>query len=308
MNSGARDKMYNYEVSPPNGIWEKISAELDESESGAKFPFKLRNFTVIPPVEAWHKIVAYLDENSLVSAYAARLGGISVPPPASAWNKIQAGLDAEEKPAITRSIPWFRYAAAAAIIGLLVWAGSGLLGKKSGDTEIVKITPALPEQSATSKQDAQPISPIDSTEIKKQIALDDARNEIALEESKKTFAKLDMATRNSKVQNAADFFFATESSTNETTTRGFSFGNEDSDCLEVACRYVMLMTPEGNIIRMSKKLSDLVCCVSGEEQDKDCVDQMKKWREKLAYTPSGHSPGNFIELLNLVNALQEQEP
>jgi hypothetical protein len=35
---------------------------------------------------------------------------------------------------------------------------------------------------------------------------------------------------------------------------------------------------------------------------------MKKWREKLAYTPAGHSPGNFIELLNLVNALQEQEP
>ena len=42
------------------------------------------------------------------------------------------------------------------------------------------------------------------------------------------------------------------------------------------------MTPDGNIIRMSKKWSGLVCCVSGEEQDEDCKNQIKKWQKKIA--------------------------
>lgn len=308
MNSGVRDRLYNYEVAPPNSVWEKISTELDESELGAKYPFKLRELAIIPPVQAWHKIVRYLDESSLVNNYAARLAAISVMPPAGTWDKIASELDADSAvlPTPKRTIPWFRYAAAAAIMAMLIWAGSSLVNNKSNEPDVANSNSIPPVQPIVIIPIAEPA--FDSSEINKQLALDEIRNDEALEASKKTFAKLDVATRSSKVRNAADFFFASESSSNETTTRGFSFGNDDSDCLELSCRYVMFMTPEGNIIRMSKKLSDLVCCVSGEDQDKDCVDQMKKWREKLAYTPAGHSPGNFIELLNLVSALQEQEP
>ena len=70
-------------------------------------------------------------------------------------------------------------------------------------------------------------------------------------------------------------------------------------------RYIMLMTPDGNIIRMSKKWSDLVCCVSGEEQDADCKDQLKKWQEKMAASSLAPSPGNFMDILSLVNSLDE---
>ena len=70
-------------------------------------------------------------------------------------------------------------------------------------------------------------------------------------------------------------------------------------------RYIMLMTPDGNIIRMSKKLSTLVCCVSGEEQDADCKDQLQRWREKIACAPGTHSPGNFMDILSLVSSLQD---
>jgi hypothetical protein len=65
------------------------------------------------------------------------------------------------------------------------------------------------------------------------------------------------------------------------------------------------MTPDGNIIRMSKKLKELICCVSGEEQDKDCIDQMKKWRERLANPSASHSSSNFMDILHLVNSMQE---
>ena len=70
-------------------------------------------------------------------------------------------------------------------------------------------------------------------------------------------------------------------------------------------RYIMLMTPDGNIIRMSKKWSDLLCCVSGEEQDADCKNQLKKWQEKIATSSLAPSPGNFMDILGLVNSLNE---
>ena len=54
----------------------------------------------------------------------------------------------------------------------------------------------------------------------------------------------------------------------------------------LASRYITLMTPEGNIIRMSKKLTDMVCCVSGEDENEECKDQMKKWREKIICLPA----------------------
>lgn len=73
----------------------------------------------------------------------------------------------------------------------------------------------------------------------------------------------------------------------------------------LADRYVMLMTPDGNIIRMSKKWSDLLCCVSGEEQDADCKDQLKKWQQKIASSELAPSPGNFMDILGLVNSLNE---
>src|SRR4029077_4860239 len=52
----------------------------------------------------------------------------------------------------------------------------------------------------------------------------------------------------------------------------------------LADRYVMLLTPNG-VVRMSKKLGGLVCCVSGQEQDQDCKYQLKKWQEKKKPSP-----------------------
>ena len=38
MSNGFDHKMYNYEVMPPTGVWERIAQELDDSEIAAKFP------------------------------------------------------------------------------------------------------------------------------------------------------------------------------------------------------------------------------------------------------------------------------
>jgi len=265
MSNGSKHKMYDYEVTPPPHVWDKIASALDETAQPAQYP--------------------------------SRLYGMEVPPPPGLWEKIAATIDSEKGDSIPahRKIPVFiRYAAAAAIIAFLAWGGFRLLNNNSAGDK-----PGIVEKKQPVSPTNIPFNPPDQpTNVKPdEIASgdpaneDEARNDVALEESKKTYAKLNTPKR-SKIKNAADFRFSLENI-------------EPPIDLDPATRYIVLMTPDGNIIRMSKKLSDLVCCVSGEEQDANCVDQLKKWREKVAGSSLAYSPGNFGDILNLVKALQE---
>ncbi len=307
MDSGFQYKVYNYEVAPPSGVWEKIAEELDESELSQKFPSGLYNFQVTPPAGAWLGIAAALDESALVSEFAGTLNNMEVVPPVSAWNKIKNSLDSAHETAIPerrKILPFVRYAAAAAVIAFLAWGGIQLFDKKSGNTTVAKQETDQPKEKVPVTVDPPAIileNTINNTEL---AALhQEARNDAALEASKKTYARLEASVPRTKIKNVANFFFAPDN--DEPGTRGFSIEPAEIEPPDISSRYIMLMTPDGKIIRMSKKLGNLVCCVSGEDEDKDCIDQMRKWREKIANTPAGHSPGNFMELLNLVNSLQD---
>ena len=73
-----------------------------------------------------------------------------------------------------------------------------------------------------------------------------------------------------------------------------------------ADRYVAFMTLDGNIVRMSKKMEDMICCVTGAELTGDCKTQLQKWQEKIADAPIV-APGNFMDIFSLVNTLNEGE-
>lgn len=306
MSSGIQQKMYDYEVAPPTAVWEKIAAELDESELTKKISSRLYNIQVAPPANAWQRIAASLEGSPLANDFADKLSGIEITPPARTWNQIQTILNSEQEAAVPehrRFSPFIKYAAAAAIIGFLTWGGFQLYNNNADKTEIVKQETISPKENTVINQPAIiPDENIGNADVA--AALDEARNDAALEASKKTYAKLDVISKKSKIKNVADFFFAADSD-EPTGTRGMGNNPDETAYTNISNRYIMLMTPDGNIIRMSKKLSNLVCCVSGEEMDKDCLDQMKKWREKIATPSKNHSPGNFMDILSLVNSLQD---
>jgi hypothetical protein len=267
--SSLKDKLYNHEVTPPPGTWDKIAINIDEAEMANKFPARLYNMEVAPPANSWEKVNASLNP--------------VVEPSVSLLKRIPA---------------FFRYAAAAIFIGAIAFGIIKLTASSNNhenntaqasinkdSSESVKNKPTLGEQTQRAK--------INTDE-------DDA----ALEQSKNLVAKLDRSAK--------------------TITRKFNTGRthipyiDDSDAElsqsiyayedhvpNMADRYVMLMTPDGNIIRMSKKWSDLLCCVSGEEQDPECKDQLKKWQQKMATSSLAPSPGNFLDILGMVNSLNE---
>lgn len=274
MNSGVQHKLLNHEVTPPPGVWDKIAAELDESELHHSFPSKLYEAEVIAPTGVWNNIQAALNEDHEVVVPKRR--------------------------AIA---PWLRYAAAAVVIGLIAWGGLSILNNKKS---------AAPVASDKTIQDPKtnidiavtPTNP--GTVIINQAPspdkTDEARNDAALEASKKTFAKLDIPVNSHRLKNiASSYSFA---STVETGPADNYISERDP--ADLSDRYIVLMTPDGHFVRMAKKLSNMVCCVSGEEQDKECVDQMSRWKEKMACSPTGHSTGSFLDILNLIKSLDDK--
>ena len=305
MSSGIKNKMYNLEVMPPAAVWGKITSALDDSALAQKISSRLNTIEVIPPTSVWQSINVSLDEQLLEKEYAEKLTHIHITPPPGSWNKIKLLLNSEAVIATTekRKIsPLLKYAAAAIITGLLAWGGVQLLSADSSKTNVATIDKSSPNSFTE--------TPVINNPLDENIAvpdvtasLEEARNDAALEASKKTFARLDVTARRSKIKNAADFYFVTDNY--EPSARGFSIDPIAKPAADITNRYIILMTPDGNIIRMSKKLRELVCCVSGEDQDKDCIDQMKKWRENIGNPSTTHSSSNFIDVLDIVKCMQE---
>jgi hypothetical protein len=274
MSTTIQNKLLNYEVSPPAGAWQKIEDALDESELAHEFPSRLYGTEIIPPV--------------------------------TAWNKIANSLDAElepAKPERRKIAPLLRYAAAAILIGLLTWGGILALNNKSGNKDLAKNEPLPAEKNNPAPIFDQHTNPEETTiSIDNNIPTEEARNDAALEASKRTVAKLDMPAKSRIKEIASGYYFASSSGAGNLT--GIISQDQMNEC-DISSRYITLMSPEGNIIRISKKLTDLACCVSGEEENNECRDQMKKWREKIICSPTCHSTGSFMDILGLVDALQE---
>ncbi len=303
-----KNKLYYYEVDPPKGVWEKIVVELDDSAIDHKFPAALKNMEVLPGANTWQNISIALDESLMVDDYAAKLAGLEISPPANAWQKITADLDADKEiiaPVHRKFSPILRYAVAASIVGFITWGSIQLFSNKSDNTSIVKQDQieslVKPESDPSNQSELISNGSIAIDDIT--AALEEARNDAALEASKKTYAKLDITTAKSKIKNAAGFYFTPDS--NEPGIRGLDNWQPKISKQDLTDRYFTLMTPDGNIIRISKKLSDIVGCVAGAEQDQECLEQLKEWQQKMANPKSPYSSGNFIEILNLVNSLQD---
>lgn len=296
MSEKIRHTLLNHEVTPPPAAWSFILAELDEQDQLKQVGQQLGNAAVVPPAENWSKLLSSLEEISI----GRQLTEAEVAPPAGTWNKIARELNTGESSATKKITPWWRYAAAAAI---LITAGLGIFRftrpavmneEMALHSDSVQRTDLVKkEQRRETLEEIVSIAPETNEE---------ARNEAALEASKKTYARLEYPAKKIAREVSA-FYFNTYAA--DATSRGLDVSETATPETSKAERYITLMTPEGNIIRVSKKLGGMVCCISGEAEDPACTDQLKKWREKIVASPLGHSADSFLELLQLVNAAEE---
>jgi len=310
MSSSIKDTLLNHEVAPPEGSWQQIAAALDEAANGYRFPEKLYQLEITAPPSSWQIISEQLDDAAQEGTIAEKLYAAELAPPIAAWNHIQLALETEEsisKPAEKRFYPFWKYAAAAIVIGFLGFAAWQFL--LSPEKTAINPTASFntPELEALTHASAGIDAAInnEATDRINTTSDPEAREEAALESSKKTFAKLDISPAR-RAAIAASFSFD-ELLSPEELNNGHHLGFAEAvpTTGKKDDRYVLLMTPEGHFIRMSKKLGNMVCCVAGEEKDTQCSNMMDKWQKQLACSNAAH-PGNFMDILSLVSSLEEQ--
>ncbi|MBS1610682.1 MAG: hypothetical protein JSS70_18375 [Bacteroidetes bacterium] len=284
MSSNWTDRIKNSEINPPEKGWDKIASSLDDSFNGLKFPVTLYN--------------------------------TEAEPPADTWNKIQTLLDSEQAPVIPfnnrKSFPSFiKFAIAASIIGLLAFGAIRFFNIGTDKIDVALAPGIQPSKTDTPvlNDKSQP-GPLTTTRTES-----DTDDNMALEQSKNTYAKLDMhsGSFSSRVNKSlyrlpallASTYNETDLPKNPELQYPHRAAVNDAPSDNSSDRYLIYKNNKGQFIRISKKLSNLYCCVSGEEQDENCDDQLKKWREKIATSSFSPSPDNFMDILDLVNSLQD---
>ena len=258
----------------------------------SNFAQRLYDHEAEPPPGAWDRIAAAIPQD-IPEALQERLYNTTATPPAGVWDRIQKSLDeVEVKPASRPSVisMFTRYAAAAAILLAVAITALIVLNR---DTK----TDAPLAQTAPSAA-ANPTAPQQQGDVSS-----NARENIAAAGTVAATGTLrEPDARNNAIQPVSQSRRTRQPArvTSDNEDRNSLYAYEDH-VPTIAERYVMLMTPDGSFIRMSKKLGELVCCVTGQEQDEQCRSQLRKWQEKIASSPLG--PGNVMDVLDLVNSM-----
>ncbi len=261
-----RDKMNNWEAPPPAHAWERISRALDESEMEATYPARLRSLELEAPENAWQGI-------------AAQLG---------------SPAETESKPAVVplrrTRMAWLRIAAAAAVLLLAVWGTRNWwlpTGEALDSPPALVVTPAPNSPKPNNNLPAPGPHVFESDSLRS-----------ALASTPKNTHRADLYA-GSDLQYAAA---ANAEYAEELSKAIYVFEDPAKNRAE---KYVTLLTPEGSFIRVSKKWSHLLCCITGEEKNAVCDKQVKAWQDQMASSPVTPAPGNFMDLLDLVNSLSE---
>ncbi len=270
-----QDRIYQYSVEPPDGIWKQLSSELDDAFPNHAFPQKIYRTRIAPPAGIWQKISAALYGNEQTT----------------------------KKP-VRRILLWQKLSAAAAILVLIVWGGSKLINQSGqqplasatrSNTPVLSNNLPVPEQSNAIKSSEQELPQPRASEQQEQTPV---KNNFQFRS-----ASSPSALRNPRFPDENETFGSgLMQASYALNTRKKIVLNPDglSNC------YINLSTPEGQLIRLSRKFGDLACCVSGEQGDAACQDKLNCYRDKIMQSTAAQSSGSgFIDMLNMVKQLSD---
>lgn len=329
------------EVVPPGNVWENIAVELDVQDEDKPLQKQLLSAEETAPVAAWAQIETSLNDITFQKTLAAaeeevppfiwdqleqelnndvfdeKVAAIMLTteaaPPATVWGSIEQSFEEKQAPVIpitrNNNKRFYQVAIAAAFIGVMAWGGYRLVNNNNSQSlpdEIIAsantaeqktVTPATkpadsnlvvaaeePEQSTASRR-------IQIKErIKQKLASPDAL----------AYAETPDHTLQNNIAYQGIHHQQTET---PQQTNGFS-----------ESQYFLVLNDNGELVRVSKKISNLKCAVgSGAPvdaasalQSKDCNEQIKRWREKMAMAAALSASAGDIDLNQLINSTDQQ--
>ena len=339
-DSNLQQLLLQTEVTPPEMVWEKIAVDLDELEADKplqqqllqleeevpsfiweqlqpalddlSIQKKINSIEETVPATAWEQIEQQLNIEQNDAYIAATLQATEVTPPATAWSFIEESL--EESGAKVISINrnstrrFYRLAAAAAITGVLAWGAYRLLNNNA-TTSTAPVSIAANPVEDTPPTTPATTSPDTNVTIAEEPAVATSSRTQIKNRIKQKLASPDalayVETPDHSLENNVAYqdIHHTQATTPQQTT-GFS-----------ESQYFMLLNDNGELVRVSKKISNLKCAVGAGTtavdaatalQSKDCNEQIKVWREKMAMAAAISASAGDIDLNALIKSTDQQ--
>ncbi len=274
-------------------------------EKSASFPEKLNALEIEPSSSVWHKIQSSLNKE-VIEKFPSRLYNLEIDPPAGMWQKISASIYHEviiQKKQTQKTVLFVRYAVAASLAGAIIFAGIKFFNKNTNDNSIVKqiFQPKKKSVSDTLQED------IPQIRFEKNLSV---TNSFPKE---KFLAKADVFSSPQidypgYMTQTPDILHADANQISEANFHASDLQENISD--NAASRYLLIINPDGYFVRISKKLADALGCfykTGNSEEYKQCQEQIKKWREKIAQSPTAISTDNFMDVVDMIKSLQDKE-
>lgn len=290
----------------PSFIWEQLQPELDD----LSVQKKINLVEEIVPASAWEQIEQQLNIEQNDAYIAATLQATEVTPPATSWSFIEQSLEESGAKVISinRNSPkrFYRMAAAAAITGVLAWGAYRLLNNNSTtattpisiaknpvEDKPATTTPVTADTNITTAEEPSVV-----TSSRKQIK-ERIKQKLASPDALAYVETPDHSLEN----NVAYQGIHHKQAETKKETSGFS-----------ESQYFMVLNDNGELVRVSKKISNLKCAVGNGAtvdaatalQSKDCNEQIKLWREKMAMAAVLSASAGDIDLNAIINSTDQK--
>jgi hypothetical protein len=318
------NKILTHKVSPPKGVWVKITNELDKENenTGTNLKTKIFAHEVIPPAKVLGNIFTELDkdDDQILPTYISKIYNYKAEAPENTWENIVKELDKSETKVIplnnskTSKKIYFRLVAASVILIIaitIIWQNN----KKANNTvnEIVATT------------ENQKNIPNTKTDLINLTSSDTGGNN-----SQKKIAPLNVVTKTTQQQVANTFIpgYVQGNNTNDLAQPPNTINSEklqaangdtplDIALMNTPNTYISITGADGQTVKVSSKFSNLIGYLteknSGTQENLDIIIQesakwrtiIAGWRNKMSNNDVAPSLVNFMDIIELGKILED---
>jgi len=319
MNEEIKRKLFDLEIDPPGKNWDKILAALND-EVAAEFPSHLRDLEINPSSKVWNSVAAALDSGVALN-FPNKLYNLEVQPPVYSWQKISIALDKENAPPsipAKRKIPYIKYVVAASLLALIGFGIKWLTAERTGPEVAI--------------QNTQP----QKTEVQPKSQGDQPNPQTTVSTNEKSVEQKTTLTNNLPKEGPREVVASTTTTKNNSRRPGNymtaaykvprpEFASSDGFCMaslqtnapghqpkfsDAVDRYLVFENDNCELMRISKKLAEKLGCNVPDQNTveyQNCIQQLKKWSEKIAQMNITPSADNFMNIFELLKSTEEKQ-
>ena len=290
-----------------------------------EFQKRLYHFESNPPGTVWNKIVLALNQMPVAEEFPEKLYDLQIPPPPGVWQKISSALNKTSEPKIpvtfiNRIKPYYRYAAAAILIGFITFFVSLFINKQNianvaekQSVPGVKPNTLSPQKienlNTNKKQEAivltKPFPEPDKKQLLASSLTSEGRSLEELIQNKMINSFVEYSSPATLQTNYSADNFENDAEYLDYSSPAINY---DQSRIRKINNYFVLLRPDGNIIRISRKFADMIGCMytsASNSTNENCQEQINSWRKKMAKSLLTPSQDNFMDILTMIKSLQD---